>query len=712
MNGTAHPSRRRAAIAVAVTVVLALVASACSSGSDDDDAAGEGSRSTGATVTVDTLAEAGIAVFAHPEDAKPLVAPAEPVSPVRLLEWQFDNLAAQTGGLTAAQLDDAVPGVDVDDHEIPPSALIAAWAEEFDTAAAAQARELLAGPADWPDEIPPAARPVFSDLVLILFASDVATVGASLPGQPEQTEEGAAGAPAVEPAVEAASGSVAVIFDGPQVAPQDIGSACQVVVGFAANVRAAVTNALNRLIVNPEPVSTGFGPFDTLINTVVQGAAGLFNLTVKAGQVLVDGVVQATVGEVLEFVARIAGVVGTLAEIKNAVQPWTLTLREKDPTVNQVGVRPALLGPPGGITARVTAVLDTWPAGIERCARDVGRPLPSLKPSGNKVEWKLQGFDPTAPLALAVIDEESTERALSEDGTARLAYNTGVEDPPEPDADLQDGFVVVSVHVTRDDIIKLEDSFNTLVVDVLTGALPLGGVPFARELVVGTAKKLLSEITAEVAKALAKVRDRDEHGFVVVRYHTPGDDDKTDGKTDTSQPAAVIPASCPSSTRVGYPSLGRLINADGTQFDPNIEDCVYGHGDNPEVVIFIISNSGATHTRVPGPCNKSLEQIAAEADAYYQSGGTDPPPPYIGCQTGTGSELIPNARLEDVVPGPDADLVSLPGVDQAWFVELQGPEKIQLFVRSGGRAMAITNWIGPFTRDQAIEIARRILGIG
>jgi len=567
-----------------------------------------------------------------------------------------------------------VPGGSAGTLTATTSQLVSAWAEHADTSAARQAGQLPAGMPDWPTQVAAADRPVFSDLVLLLFASDLATAGASLPVLPS---ESASPAGRTEQSADHPDARTAV-FAPAEAAPAaaDVGAACQAVVGFTANVRAAITNAINRLTLNPPPVDTGFGLFDTVVNAIVAGAAGVANVSVQGLRILVDGVFAATVDQVLGFVAKIAGVVGTLATIANLVKPWVVTLDEKDPAMNQVAVRPAELGPAGTITARVVVPFDTWPAGIEQCATSVGRPLPSLKPVGNAVTWNLQGFDSSALLALAVMDPDGTDSRLREDSTARLGYHAGVEDPPEEGADLKPGIVVVSVRIQRDDVTKLETLFHNLVTDALTGALPLGDVPFARNLVAQVAKPLLDEITNGVTRALAEIRTQDQTGFVVVQYHGPGDDSTPrpgSGPTSPEGKRGRVPTRCPhpevfaqaapAGQNMGpWEFIGRTISE---QFDKthHVRSCAYSRWVSQE-----FNNPFPT---------RLVEQYGL---ILFQR----PTPPMRGDQP-----------------------VQLTGTDRAWF------GGGALYVEVDGRTLGIIPFPGRGNvRAKELAIANAVLGLG
>jgi hypothetical protein len=95
MSGST-PSRRPCRTAVlAAFLVLALFATACSSPRNDSDEA-----PNALDAVIERLAAADMAVYADAADPEPLVAPAEPVSPMRL--WSGRSATSRSRSSTAA----------------------------------------------------------------------------------------------------------------------------------------------------------------------------------------------------------------------------------------------------------------------------------------------------------------------------------------------------------------------------------------------------------------------------------------------------------------------------------------------------------------------------------------------------------------------------------------------------------------------------------
>lgn len=649
---------------VMVGVVLGALLAGCTSVSDDrDDGSGGAAEAVGGDV-IRLLADVGVGVYDDPAAAEPLMAVQEPLSPVRLLKVQADALAYQVEGgtgFTAAELDDLTPRGRAGQLDVTASKAIDGWAEHAGTPAANLATHLLTRPDDVPDEVPDPELPRYSELVLLLFASDLATAGSSLAR--------AATAPATGLASPAAYVPPTAVT---------IGAACQKVVAFAGNVQAAVNNALNKLIIDPPPVRTGFSLFDAVANAVVQRISGLANTVVRGTQVLVDGVVRATVGEVMQFVGRIAGVVGTLASVMSHIQQWQVTVGERDPAVNQMGVAPAQQGPAGTVIARVHTQLNEWPKDIAQCAAAVKRPLPSLRPEGSKVTWALEknGYHGPSGMVLAVRDGTRTEAQLTSRGAAQLGYHAGVEPEPGENAPEETGVVYARISIQRDDLTELRKSFQNLVVDAITGALPLGGVPFARTLIDRAARKLLTPVTDGVVRALEKLRTERKRGMIVVTYHGKAEEPEPPPSAPPGAGAkARVPRGCPGGATIGYGVY--LIE---TQTDaevgwgvPNAVGCIYARGATYPFTVWI---APARATQVDASGRLAFTVKGRRRSALSQSGG-----------------------FQHLALGAEA----------AWIRHTA--EAVDVVAVVGSRTLVVSALAPSGSRERAVGVAERVLGL-
>lgn len=458
-----HPLARPGRTMLALLLTASLVVTAC--GRQAPGEAGPAAMTVAALT--DHLAAAGVAVYRDP-GGDPIVAPTEPVSPVRLLIDQVQAMHAEVrhgAGLSAAELDEAVAAAEVAGNSVTASSLITGWAETVDTPAARLAQELLT------------AGSGFSDLVMVLFLADIATVGASLDPTGKPSATGAAQTPDVRLAAAA------------PLAAQGVANApCSTVVGFVNESVRRTFEAVENLL-TPPPVNTGWELFDTLANGVVGVVVGAAQLTVRGAQILVDGVVRATIAEVMAIVARIASVVGTLAQVKKLIEPWTVNMTA-DPARTAVG------NPAGTVTASVQIGFDSWPGWMVDCATVAGHALPDLTPAGAKVSgWSLF----TDPGSLA--QRLSADDRLNAGAEATLTYRPATADRRgEP----RQGAIDVTIGIERDDVEQLRQMFLDLVQNGLQTLTP--AIPGVADLIRQATQPLANRVFEEVRSALAGIR--------------------------------------------------------------------------------------------------------------------------------------------------------------------------------------------------------------
>lgn len=653
-------------------LLCALVAASCSSAGDSDEPGPSPGTTADVGGLVELLAAAGIGVYDEPTSEEPMVEPTEPVSPLRLLRVQAQSLAPQVdggAGMTAAALDELFPPGEAGELTVEVSRLIETWAAEAGTPAAELAAMLLAPPtglpADVAETVAAADAPRFSDLVLLLFASDVATAGAAT----DDSGTNGAGEGADNPGE--ALGDAGAMHAAYQTAAYvDVGAACQATVGFAANVRATLVNALNKLIIRP-PEKIGSGIFGSIITAIVHGAAGVAKTVVRGAQIFVDGVYQATVGQVLKFVGEVAGVVGTLAQVSSHVKAWHVDVGEGDPEVNQMAVVPATTGLPGTVTVRVTVPFDTWDPGLAQCAEAVGRPLPNLKPEGQRVTWHLDGYNAVAGLVLAEADGTRIDAQLTSEGTGQFGYRTGVEARPADNAPVKTGIVYPEVTIQRDDLTKLQEMIHSLVVDALTGALPLDAVPFVRQQVAKHANALLHKLTDRARQALERLRTTTHRGLIFVRYHGEPEDE-ADPPLSPGGTTDAMPRGCPAAGTVG-PGFAK----DYAVREGEGVACVYNvHSQGLQIVVFVID--------VP-----TFET---------ESGG-------LGDQESSAGRAAPGTW----------ERIELEGAADAWFVDLGdcgGSHCLSVVASDGRRTLRVDFTMGSLARDAMIAVTERIIRDG
>lgn len=463
-------------------LVCATAAVACTSTADSP--APEWQLADAVAATTERLAAAGIAVYGDAEDRTPVIEPVKPASPMRLLSWQVRSMVLEAhhgAGLTATALDEVAPPAVIGGVTRTASAIIAGWALHGETEAAEYARELLGDRAGDP------GAAVFPELVTVLFTADLATAGAAIARAAKQPGRSA------KPAL-----WLGVAADATSAGP------CSAVVRFVDHTIATVFNAIGHLA-QPAPLTGGgvFAPLVKVVNAIAKAFVGAVNVAIDGAFVVVQKLGRVAINALLAPVARIAGIVGTVAQVASAVRPWTLALTA-DPTRNRKAISPeAPLT--GTLTARIDlGGLDEWPPFLADCARQAGKPLPPLKPEGNQVTWTLTGTQPD------LIVGDGTRSVLDADGVVTTTYETTVE-PKFEDSSVATGLVHVTATVQRDDLTKLQRSFEEMIQDGLrTLSPPVGGVistlvfPFVQPLITRAFAKLahLRDIRATLVGGL------------------------------------------------------------------------------------------------------------------------------------------------------------------------------------------------------------------
>jgi len=567
-----HRTRR---IAAGVLAAALVVVAACGSSENEHEVAlGDEARALAVR-----LAQAGIAVLAEPS-GEPIEAVVEPESPVRLLVWQVHAMELQArngGGVLASELDAiaaTAPG------EPTASEMVLAWAVGAPTPAAALAREFVGDQVEMPDvdlsaldadslaELDrrrsadfafDATDVTLSDLVLVLFLSDVAAA-ADLVAEIDGGDEGAGSA---------APGGLAALAGPAMLVPASVsastpGGICSAVVGFVRDVISNVFSVIPKL---PEvrrfPWGSLPGFVTDLLTGIANGAVWLWNTVVDGARVVVEGTVLTVTSALLEPIARVAGLVGTLAQIASLMRPWEVTITP-EPAVNRKGIAPE--GPqPGAVTAGVDlGGYDEWPAHIADCARQAGAPLPPLRPSGNAVQW----FALETPPGL-VGRVDGFVGTLAADGNARLTYETTVES-----AELASrgtpavGRLFVSAQVARDDTHRILQTFEQLL------RAELGSIAGVLQ---PTVWAIVQPQLDAILRDLLAFRDAVGYDDVAITYHVPEDE-----PPPTPRPRPTPPATSPSPGGPGSGSPGsgpcrsgcaesigdpHLTTVDGTEYE-------------------------------------------------------------------------------------------------------------------------------------------------
>jgi hypothetical protein len=400
------------------SLVLGLVVVACSSAPGASPSGGGPAGGGGAAAalregefgqhTIDSvvtlLAESGIATYEGPESTAPLREVATPASPARLLLDQVESLALEAhagGGIEGGEIDALV---DVPEDLAPPSYLLAGYVAAVDTPGARLARSLM-GVEDWtPEEWRNAPRVIFPKLVMLLFTSDVARERqASSAATPSDDRPDLVGlmAAAGEAAPPAGFGGIVQAADGP----------CSSVLNFVSGALKYVFDAL-RL---GDSSSSG----TTVLKTI-------WNFVVTVLETVITALVKTFEKTVLDWIGRVAAIVGTVATVISWVQPWTASVQAD--RVTEKGIAGVRAPEEGTLIARVVVPANwDWPGWAAECAKASGRPLPNMKPEGTPVHWEPVIQNPPGLVSTGVAGEK-----LDAQGAARLPFTTLVDDVDDP----------------------------------------------------------------------------------------------------------------------------------------------------------------------------------------------------------------------------------------------------------------------------------------
>lgn len=440
---------------------------------------------------------------------------------MRLLLWQVAAMELELrdgAGIPIADLDAAVggateadDGAGVDDVDMAaPSDVIAAWMDMGGTAGSSLAAELIAGR----ESDAASGIDVVPQIVLVLFASDMALIGSSLPEAADPPASGWAAEP--------------IRADAP-VAPAQTGL-CSSVIGFVNGVVASVFNAIGHLR-TPPLVNTGFSPFDWFVNGAAKVAVGAVNAVIDGANFVISNTVSIAISTVMSYVGRIAGVVGTVAVVVSAIRPWALKVEADPPNVEA----------PGGGTIRAAVDLggfDEWPPPVADCAAAAGVPLPALRPSGNPVTWSV----PTQGLIAA----DSADPRLRADGSALYTYHV-IKEPPLPNGPNVVEEIGVRATVQRDDFRRLEEQIVAMIETQLAQLLPPVG-----SVVSPVVMPLVRPWIDRAFRALSHLRDVFGVARIAVRYPDPNPPPTTTTPVGNAWSFAVFQGGAAVPTIAGY----------------------------------------------------------------------------------------------------------------------------------------------------------------
>ncbi|MFN8019109.1 MAG: hypothetical protein U0P45_13440 [Acidimicrobiales bacterium] len=332
-------------------------------------------------------------------------------------------------GTTGAQLDALVDG---DMGGAPFSLVVAAYVKAGDTPGAKLARRVM-GEQPWAQS----SALVFPDVVLGLFANDVAKEGTGPKGARQAPARGTAlvGVAALAPAAR------------PLALADEATGVCSTLSGWVDSVIQTMVDALK--------VDTSGGGITGILgeiwNTVV-------DLAVEAGK----QVVATLTAPIVAVVKTGLAIAGTLSMVAALLRPWSVT-GEQQPSPVDYGIDPGS-GNPAKIVATVdTAGSEPFTAGVVDCAKQAGVDLPDpTTAKGSKITWKPIGID-------EVGTDIETDDVVGADDTASLRFTTkteskeaAAEGTPVPHT------TAVTIEVERTQVKDMQALLQTL----LTGSIP------------------------------------------------------------------------------------------------------------------------------------------------------------------------------------------------------------------------------------------------
>ncbi len=460
---------------------------------------------------VEALARSGIATLPRPggSDERP---PADPLSPIRLLEWQARNLAAgaqASNGPSGAELDTLQPIPPELADRIPPvSAILAAYVAAADTPGAALSRALLAG-----DDLTDAATVRFPTLVLVLFASDLATdAPATAAGEPR-----VAGEPAT------AAGEPATAAGGPAMAiaaafrPAQPGSAVEDAGGICSQAQAFVTGVIHDLFAALHAATPDNLPGRILVS--------IWNWLVSQAEAVVQHLVQAVTDEVKRVIADIASIIGSTAQVVAAFLPYAVHVAA-DPGRLELPIDPA-----AAIDGRVNVAVSVgdippWPDWMADCAAVSGAPLPDLKVAGSTVDLAIR-------YGAGYIVQPAASGRLGQDGTLSLPFQSVVEPADRKGGSSGEATVRLEASVERQELAQLRQTIG----DRLFGQIP--------EILRGFVSALFRPYVDSLLRRIDRLLDARGAGSLEVIFHLP--------PSPTPEPTPAPPATPPPSAAAAVP---------------------------------------------------------------------------------------------------------------------------------------------------------------
>lgn len=390
------------------------------------------------------LARSGIGTFADPSSATPEQPVTSPASPLRLLDFQVHALAVGdwTGStFSGAELDAVLP-MPPDVSGLPSTAdVLAGYVAAADSPGGALSRALMAGQ----DLLSPTTLR-FPGIVLVLFASDMATDGGTLT------------APSASPIARSA-GERLPLAALAMAGPGNVGLGAPMAAAVSGGVCTDTANWINGTISSLFSALKVATP-DNLPGKIV---VSIWNWLVSAGESFVQGLLSSVTSAVLGTVRSIAGTIATVAEQIASLVPYGLRVTAAGDT----GGATFNLGPDpltGRFTASVSAGdLPDWPSVLADCAKAANVPLPDFhKSQGVPILW-----GPLHAPANPLLGPTHVDDVTDANGQANWAFMTSA-DPGDPTGEQQNQFDQMPVTIRRPEV----ESARAHLTAALLGSIP------------------------------------------------------------------------------------------------------------------------------------------------------------------------------------------------------------------------------------------------
>jgi len=408
--------------------------------------------------------------------------------PVRFLRWQVVNLAteaANEGGIRGATLDQLTGRID----GVPPvSYLVAAWVSSYPSPAAAYARALL-GMQDW-HHAPDIAYP---KLVVTLFTADALAAG----------PRGYVARPAVFTVFTARA-------DGP----------CTAVANFIQRAIADVAAALK---------------VDTSGGGILGFLGGLWNVAVDLAAAVVQGLVKAVQGLLLQPLVDVFALLATIDQVTSYLVQWRAR-SQRLPADTRYGIDSEVVT--GKIEVDITDNQLPIPPVIRDCSKHFGSDLDKIgSAAGAPIAWTKRIIGPADLATQTAADDK-----LTEERSGTFTYQTGQETAQAAaSADSSDGFLQVTATIDRYDL----DAVRKLLNDLIHSAIP----PGIADLVAGLAAPII-RAASELFQDLTDIQVRVDPVRVTYHHDAKKPSAKSSAAPSVSKEQGRLPRQCPGASRI------------------------------------------------------------------------------------------------------------------------------------------------------------------